>query len=851
MKKTEHIMQQKIILFCLFAWISLTAALDAEYFSSRVFSQLKTHVQQHITISSSAETTTRSLSSAMPCGGNAGEIGGRVFGDYNKNGLDDQVGAIADVTVTYYECLADGTSALAGTATTDADGAFTLTNLTDGIRYRLEFTPPSNEGLTPGFVGDNGTDVQFITAPACDVRAAFSHPDDYCDDAGNPIMFAACFVNGDPYAPNSLTADEETIVYFNYNSEGTSPTPTTVATAQQTGAVYGMAYAKSQNTIFTSAFAKRHTGLSLDNLGAIFAVDVSDLNNATTTPLVNVNSIGIDVGTLPSNADRGLSDDPERPSNDPDAYDAVGKLGIGSIALSESDNVLWLTNLNDGNVYSIDLTSYYANGTSPTVTDVSSFTISANTACPNGTLRPFAIEIHRGNVYVGAVCDAEMGTAADLRAKVFRLNTTSGVFEEIVDFSLDYVKGYAFGSNDCRDEISWYPWRDDLPAGCLPTSTPDNEPIITIVHPTPILSDIKFDVNGDMILGFMDRFGHQVGYENYPLTGTSPLINTVTGGEILRAAYDRATESYTLENNGSAGNMTTAGMGNMQGPGGGEYYYFDVYEGPINNLNGEDQPHRETAQGALAFYAGSGDVATTALDPYSTDFNSGGVNWFSNTTGTVRRNSGYRIFATAGANNATFQKASGLGEILISCVSAPIEIGSYVWDDANGNGVQDACETGIGALDVALLDAMGNTLATNTTDNDGYVYFDSRGTTNLLPNAIYYLTYATGDQFDTSTGTISGDRSVTLADMGMGTQAELNDSDATIATAAIANGAITGRPYVEIAVGNPGFVSHQSDIGFRPQTGVGGEIWQDANGDGLLGNDEFPIEGITIRLYDA
>ncbi|MFK7937627.1 MAG: SdrD B-like domain-containing protein [Saprospiraceae bacterium] len=855
MKKTILGMQQNITYFLILTLLIFTNSIRADDFGSRLFLQLKQQIQQKIADAAStdyaalsAKNSNTSFLPIAPCSGGAGEIGGSVFGDYNKNGLDDQVGVIVGATVTYYECGTNGESTLAGTAVTDANGEFTLTGLTDGLQYRLEFTPPGGEGLTPGFVGDNGTEVQFITAPACNVKAAFSNPFDYCEDTGNPLMFATCFVNADPFAANSLVANEETIVYFEYQSTENSPSARTVSVASETGSVYGLAYAKSRELLFTSAFAKRHVALGSDNLGAIFTVDVTDPDNATVATLVNVNNIGINVGTLPDNATRGLGPDPASPSNDPDAYDAIGKRGIGAIVLSEDENTLWLTNLNDGLVYSIDLTDYYANGTTPTSSEVNSFTINAASACTNGTLRPFAINLYRGDIYVGAVCDAASGTAADLSAKVFRLTGTT--FNEIADFNIGYTKGYAAFSGDCENNPGWYPWRSDLPDPCL--GDINNSASVFMVNPTPILSGLEFDVNGDMVLGFTDRFGHQVGYQNYPPTGTTPLINTISGGDLLRASFDRNTGNYTLENNASAGGITTAGADNMQGPGGGEYYYFDVYEGGNNSQTGDNQPHRETSQGAIAFYPGSGDVATTALDPYSTSLNAGGINWFENTTGMVRNNSGYRLYVTVGSNSSSFQKANGLGEILIQCEdSAPVQVGTYVWDDANGNGVQDACEAGMDNINVALFDDAGTQMTTGTTADGGYIYFDSRTTTTLLPNATYYLVYGTGGQFDTDAMTINNDRSLTTADNGMGANADFNDSDATLAAANIAGGAITGLPYIEVVLGDAGSVSHNNGAGFKVLSGIGGEVWEDNNMDGILDATEFPIEGVTVTLHDA
>ncbi|MEZ4982930.1 MAG: hypothetical protein R2769_15370 [Saprospiraceae bacterium] len=152
------------------------------------------------------------------------------------------------------------------------------------------------------------------------------------------------------------------------------------------------------------------------------------------------------------------------------------------------------------------------------------------------------------------------------------------------------------------------------------------------MYPQPIFSDIEFDVDGSMILGFMDRLGHQLGNKNYPITGTSPLISTISGGDILRA-YLEDNGDFTIENNATAGPLTTLGVGNGEGPGGGEFYNRDVLK---DKLITSFQHYAETAQGGLLAFWLVQESATTALDPYSTVFNSGGVNWMNNRTGAVR-----------------------------------------------------------------------------------------------------------------------------------------------------------------------------------------------------------------------
>ena len=58
-------------------------------------------------------------------------------------------------------------------------------------------------------------------------------------------------------------------------------------------------------------------------------------------------------------------------------------------------------------------------------------------------------------------------------------------------------------------------------------------------------------------------------------------------------------------------------------------------------------------------------------------------------------------------------------------VTANASLGDRVWNDANGNGIQDAGEAGINGVTVQLLDAANNLVATATTAGDGNYTFTS------------------------------------------------------------------------------------------------------------------------------
>ena len=209
----------------------------------------------------------------------------------------------------------------------------------------------------------------------------------------------------------------------------------------------------------------------------------------------------------------------------------------------------------------------------------------------------------------------------------------------------------------------------------------------------------------------MDRWGHQSGNENYTLSG-NVRISGVASGDILRANYQNG--MYSIEDNGTVGAQTSSGANNNQGPGGGEYYFGD-------NFNG--QQHSEITIGGVALLPGSGEVVTTAFDV--TDTYSGGVLWLNNSTGS--RSRGYRVFDSGvfGGSPATFGKSAGLGDLELICSATPIQIGNYVWaEEGTPDGIQRACEDGVDDVIIKLYDDAGLLVGLDTTANDGQYYFD-------------------------------------------------------------------------------------------------------------------------------
>ncbi|MEZ5056608.1 MAG: SdrD B-like domain-containing protein [Saprospiraceae bacterium] len=152
----------------------------------------------------------------------------------------------------------------------------------------------------------------------------------------------------------------------------------------------------------------------------------------------------------------------------------------------------------------------------------------------------------------------------------------------------------------------------------------------------------------------------------------------------------------------------------------------------------------------------------------------------------------------------------------------PATLGNFVWEDLNGNGLQDGGEPGVGNITVTLDGTTGNGAVVNrttTTNASGIYFFDG-----LVPGS-YKVT------FDLPTG-----YSFTYTDEGAD---DTVDSDADQANGMTINEIITsGENYPDFDAG----------IINTANTKIGDFVWDDTNGNGIQDAGEPGIEDVTVRL---
>ena len=659
-----------------------------------------------------------------------GQVSGTVFKDFNSNGAKDAF----DIGVGGISVKATNASGTVfGPSTTAADGTYTIAGVTGDVR--IEFTLPSSVGCNgeqvfsgPG--GSTGTSVQFITAPKTNVNLGINNPVDYMPDV--PRVVTTCFTNGERNLDKTQTQfgnqvgvkDMDVLVGFGYdkpvNIPGDAPrnngasqvTPNNIYMSQafQMGSVWGLAYQKESKKLFVSAFMRRGAQFGPLGTGGLYMVNNADgpsFNPIDNRDFIDLKNIGIDTGTdpHPSNPSGTNQDAFEVVFCDGVSFDKVGKIGVGDIDFSDDGKDLYLTNLNDRTLYKI------AMGNPAIVPDASKVTKYSSApwlteSCTNGVSRPFATKFYRGKLYVGVVCTGENGGSVnDLFAKVYELNALTDQWtpSPVATIPLNYTKGKAadgtnVGSTD--KGTTWNPWKGFT--GDDGTSNGNYS------RPSPILSDIEFDTDGSMIVGLMDRAGHQIGLGvalvlqdgscvKDPNRGFGPFVSVNSGGDILRLGK-KSDCTLELESNGTAAGKTSNGVGNGQGIGGGEYYWGEYIGGDQNN-------HQETFVGGLALAPGKNQLLGSIYDPFG--FVSGGISFFDNTTGNALTR--YEVFSPA--TPTTGGKGNGLGDVELIAGVAPIEIGNRVWKDTDKDGVQDAGELGVDGVAFELYEG---TTATGT-----------------------------------------------------------------------------------------------------------------------------------------
>lgn len=208
---------------------------------------------------------------------------------------------------------------------------------------------------------------------------------------------------------------------------------------------------------------------------------------------------------------------------------------------------------------------------------------------------------------------------------------------------------------------------------------------------------------------------------------------------------------------------------------------------------------------------GGGDLAPGASIQVDLTFNA-----LSSTTGSGPTVDTATVSGAEDEHGDTVPEVSDTADVAIL---TPASIGDFVWEDTNGNGIQDAGEPGIAGVTVHLYTGGGTLVATTTTNASGEYLFD-----HLFPGD-YYLVFEkpTGYEF-------------TAQDQGTDNAVDSDaDSSGQTATTTLTEGEN----------------DTSWDAGLYRPASVGDYVWEDVNGNGIQDSGEPGIGGVTVNLHYA
>ncbi|MDR6193719.1 SdrD B-like domain-containing protein [Siphonobacter sp. SORGH_AS_0500] len=696
------------------------------------------------------------------------QVSGRVYEDINANGkLDTFESGKAGLLIKAYSLSQElGQPQLLTQTRSDERGYYEL-SIPSGLAIRLVFGSAGSglqsSGTTPA--------VRFVKSPRTQLNYGCFDPSHLQSDT--PELISPVYHQGlakDTLSALAVLVSSKDSVY-------------SLASPKQVGALWGVTFDAANHLLYSAALAKRHVAYGPLGPGGLYR---TDWKTKQTTPYLDLKSLGI-----PTGIDRHeqLSADLWGKSTDPHFMDQVGKVSLGGMDLLEGK--LYVMNLSNRTLYGLSLPADTA--ARPTSKDLKAYVLPQ---LPNqtGEMRPFAVKAHQGKIYVGLVYDASISQQVkDLSASVLELDPATGVFTTVVTIPLDYTRGKVV---DGLSLSTWLPWSDDFTKALHP------EYPSLAVRPQPMLSSLAFDREGALILGFMDRFGHQSGTgQPDPLAQSS--YTGIAAGDVLRV-YPRTPQKqnlhYTLEANAQAGMLKSQGLNNAQGPQGGEFYFSDHFESV------EAKPrviHEETGSGGLVYLPLSQELLMTVHEP-TNEYNTGGIKALSAVEGSSTK--GWNLFTNGQAGS--FSKSNGVGGLALVRPQADLTLGDRLWIDTNEDGIQDPEEEALTGQAVELWQGDKKVAQTLSDEEGRYAFSALNVAGGIKAHTGYEIRFPLS-------------KDLTLTKTKAGADAEL-DNDAQL---------MEGKAFIALTTQAGGESLHQLDAGFVVQ-GKPQEIL--AKGEGAL-----------------
>jgi protocatechuate 3,4-dioxygenase beta subunit len=307
-----------------------------------------------------------------------------------------------------------------------------------------------------------------------------------------------------------------------------------------------------------------------------------------------------------------------------------------------------------------------------------------------------------------------------------------------------------------------------------------------------------------------------------PETGRTPLISLNSGDEITDVAAG-ITNMPSIGPNIVCDDLNADGLCDPSEPGL-QAVAVTLYDD-------------EGAEVAVAFTDENGEYSFTNLEPgsYYISVNKDPSYEFSPVVDGGNVISPNEDVVPYGNRSPTVTLAIGDNDdTLIVAMYDPVTIGNKVWDDLNGDGVQQLTEPGMEGVTATLLDVNGVALKSTTTDQDGHYYF------NGIPPGGYAVKFSLPDGY---IFTVQAKDSVVI-------------TDPTHPDACLEYGCVTSDADRETGITDTKFVTsgtdnYSFDAGMFIPVTISGTTWHDLNADGIRQPEEGVVEGATVSLYDG
>lgn len=247
---------------------------------------------------------------------------------------------------------------------------------------------------------------------------------------------------------------------------------------RETGAVFGLAYRRSEPAVYAAAYHKRGLPYGPAGPGGVYRIDLE-------TGMASQFLVVPDAGSQHRGAYADGTQD-----FDSNAARFVGKAALGDLELSEDESELFVTNLHDRRIHRYSM---------PDGAPLGSFPHGAVTETWQADARPFGLGFHAGKLYHGVVNARNDGT--DFVAAVYRSNPDGSGMERVAAFDLGYARD-GVRLRKVRSSTRWSSWVDAGPRPPSierPLDMPDPPP------PQAMLTDIVFADDDHMVVALRDR----------------------------------------------------------------------------------------------------------------------------------------------------------------------------------------------------------------------------------------------------------------------------------------------------------------------------------------------------------